>query len=587
MVFDCRKINSLLFIFLVLLISSYCFSLEIKPYKIKTMDATIIQKASGSLEGEISSNDEMKVTFLTFKERENQSIIGQGAKITINGLGIDGKFEDVNGNRYAVFELKDLSRYAETPSFSIEIKTRLVKGAELEVGSDYNLSLGINEFSEFKQPTAYIESNDPELISKAGIEFTSDSAIESLREIAEWVKSNVVYDYENYYRGTYSAKHTYEARAGVCDEFANLTAAFLRIRGIPAKYVSGISFDGKTFGNHGWLKAYLPGRWYAVDSTFGEVAFLDAGHFELSEAEDANELKDIRIITKSIHSISAETVLLEPEVEINSFEKFSSLAEIEANAPEKAYSGGEFEITAKIRNISGSGMMIPVELAMHDDFEVEGKERIVLIEKDSGKDLRWNVKNSSDVAEDRYFSYDSYLDLPDQNKEFKINVYKGDPILENKAEIGIRNIFPKINYEAGVLEITIEAFNNGGKEGAINWEIYYGDEKINSYFNRVAANSSLIFSQKIGNFRVGTYSLFLKSGDFEKEYSVIVPEKPEEKIVVREKPRTTNEGNNISTGNQQPILGGNFLLYAAAGIAAGMAIVVVLVFALKIFSKDS
>lgn len=62
--------------------------------------------------------------------------------------------------------------------------------------------------------------------------------------------------------------------AGVCQDFAHLGIALLRLAGIPARYVSGYLYrpDLPEVETHAWCEAYLPSLgWVGLDPTHGEL----------------------------------------------------------------------------------------------------------------------------------------------------------------------------------------------------------------------------------------------------------------------------------------------------------------------------
>jgi transglutaminase-like putative cysteine protease len=64
-----------------------------------------------------------------------------------------------------------------------------------------------------------------------------------------------------------------ETRSGVCQDFAHVLLALLRLRGIPARYASGYIYDGSgsvlgAEASHAWVEAYLPPfGWVGYDPT--------------------------------------------------------------------------------------------------------------------------------------------------------------------------------------------------------------------------------------------------------------------------------------------------------------------------------
>ena len=55
--------------------------------------------------------------------------------------------------------------------------------------------------------------------------------------------------------------------AGVCQDFAHLLIALLRLEGVPARYVTGLmQGEGES---HAWVEANCGGYWYGIDPTNG------------------------------------------------------------------------------------------------------------------------------------------------------------------------------------------------------------------------------------------------------------------------------------------------------------------------------
>ncbi|HEX7668204.1 MAG TPA: transglutaminase family protein [Polyangiaceae bacterium] len=65
-----------------------------------------------------------------------------------------------------------------------------------------------------------------------------------------------------------------DQQAGVCQDFAHLGIALLRLAGIPARYVSGYLYrsDLPEVETHAWCEAFLPSvGWIGLDPTHGEL----------------------------------------------------------------------------------------------------------------------------------------------------------------------------------------------------------------------------------------------------------------------------------------------------------------------------
>ena len=70
--------------------------------------------------------------------------------------------------------------------------------------------------------------------------------------------------------------------AGVCQDFAHIMVALLRHKGIPARYVCGITEgEGAT---HAWAQAHIGGRWHGFDPTRGQAC--DDGYLMIACGRD-------------------------------------------------------------------------------------------------------------------------------------------------------------------------------------------------------------------------------------------------------------------------------------------------------------
>jgi transglutaminase-like putative cysteine protease len=68
-------------------------------------------------------------------------------------------------------------------------------------------------------------------------------------------------------RVTDGASDTYLARTGVCRDFAHLTIALLRARGVPARMMSAFAPGLDPMDFHAVVEAHVDGGWHVVDPT--------------------------------------------------------------------------------------------------------------------------------------------------------------------------------------------------------------------------------------------------------------------------------------------------------------------------------
>jgi transglutaminase-like putative cysteine protease len=94
--------------------------------------------------------------------------------------------------------------------------------------------------------------------------------------------------------------------AGVCQDFAHIFLAIARMRGIPARYVSGYLMPrsaaegGSNFeeviggqASHAWAEAYLPGTgWVGMDPTMGQT--VGPQHVRVAYGRDYGDVPPVR-----------------------------------------------------------------------------------------------------------------------------------------------------------------------------------------------------------------------------------------------------------------------------------------------------
>src|SRR3989344_1591599 len=570
-------------ILLLLLLIPLCSALEFNPSTVDSMDVTITTTASGSFSGNITSRDEMKVMFLTIQKSDTQEILSLEEYMQIGNTRLRAFKEEKNGLTYATYTINDLLEFANENEFIIVRKARIKTQSQIGLGQDYNLAEEIKGFDKYINPSDYIESNDAELKSKTALEFSTDSQIEAIRKISEWVNNNITYDFENYYSAIYSAKHTYNTRAGVCDEFANLTAAFMRIKGIPARYVSGISYDGERFGSHGWLEVFLPTTgWIEDDSTYGEAGFVDGAHFSIAKSNDANSSADLIISTKTREEINVISKILPPECEIHSVHFFENLLDAKIKSPEETEPLQIFEVSASIKNTTQKSAIFPIELVLHDDFlQLDKKERLVYLQAGEEKEIIWEISAPQKELNNSYYTYGMLLLMPDSNLQSTINLVPKNSSQTPGAFISVEDVSPFIEGEKIEIQTTLQ--NRGLREGEATIELSTDGNIL--AFERVSlkALEQKTISLKISAVPLRKIIVTINTQNSENKFELTIPQKESSQIEVREirplqeqsieqEPSTKNESNSSSDIVLLGGIGIGLLALIIAAIAIGIII---------------
>jgi transglutaminase-like putative cysteine protease len=148
----------------------------------------------------------------------------------------------------------------------------------------------------YTKPSEKIDINDEIIQLAASLAEGEDDLYIVEVNLAEWVNKNIKYDL-NTLTAEASQKSSWvlENKEGVCDEITNLFISMNRALGIPARFVSGISYSNSplfenSWGPHGWAEVYFPDYgWIPFDVTYSEYGYIDAGHIQCDEGVDSEK----------------------------------------------------------------------------------------------------------------------------------------------------------------------------------------------------------------------------------------------------------------------------------------------------------
>jgi len=128
-------------------------------------------------------------------------------------------------------------------------------------------------------------------------------------------------------------------KSGVCQDFSHLLLALLRMRGFPARYVSGYLVPGEGDGeraamervigglaSHAWVEAFIPDiGWFGLDPTSG--IFFEPQHIRVAYGRDYGDVPPVRGVYKGHagQSLSVD-VLVRPDVDAEGTENLLETA---------------------------------------------------------------------------------------------------------------------------------------------------------------------------------------------------------------------------------------------------------------------
>ncbi len=140
--------------------------------------------------------------------------------------------------------------------------------------------------NEAVKSTSQIDNTAKKIVGKE----TNDE--EKAYLIYKWISNNIQYDYSkleainsNSTGISSGANIAYTTKKGVCFDYSCLYVAMCRAVGLKVRFITGLGYSGKDWGDHSWNQVYYPQekRWIDVDTTFGSTNtnYFDRAGFSL------------------------------------------------------------------------------------------------------------------------------------------------------------------------------------------------------------------------------------------------------------------------------------------------------------------
>src|SRR3989338_3357479 len=556
-------------IFLILAISeivlSGAYALEMgNPIRVKSADVNVIIIGNGTISGSIGANDTVEIKLQTFSGNETQEIAGITEILQIGNRTINAAHEsDEFGNKYAIFKISNI----ESANFEYTINARIRTSSSVFDLKDYDLSAPINAETRFLQESTYIQSNDAGIRSLAFSTLDSNSLLENAIKAAEFAHGYITYDLD-YFTTVLSSKEVLDVRKGTCDEFSNLTAALLRARGIPTRYVVGYVYSGKKWDTHAWLEFFVPGMgWVALDSTYLEAGFVDGTHLVLAKLLDQSQAVDSITTTQGI----SVKIGKDEDVIVNDFSNFQRYTGLDVLFPENLKSRQNFDFNLEVANLTQGKFIAPIEMRLHELFVYESPERLVLLNPEERKTLYWNA-DAPDTAGLNYI-YGYAIRGFDQEVEGNVSVYAAEGETANIANIKLVAIVPEIANARLTIKIILK--NSGALDGSADINISGAGVSKNTA-EQIPSNTQKTLKYEFSDWNYGAMNVYISGPGIAHVQNIEILQEKE-----TEKPEGGGQEGNAADAGEEEGAGGipalpeniDFLLIAAIAVLAGVAVV--------------
>lgn len=268
------------------------------------------------------------------------------------------------------------------------------------------------EIGQYLLPSGNANSNNPKIQEKA-TELVSgqDDLNKAVFYLFTWVADNIEYRRTEFTQGTaQSADWTLENKYGVCDEITNLFIAMARSVGIPARYVSGISYtnvdDKNNWEPHAWAEVYFPSYgWVPFDPTYREYGYVDPTHIVFQYGVDSNQS------TSTAKWIGRDAQIVQSQLDIKAslkqrFGAVEDLVEVNLEPLRQNLAFGSYTlIKADVKNLHDYYVYTDLTLAKATYFSTQNKlKQAVLLGPNEEKSVYWLIKIREDFTPGFYYT---------------------------------------------------------------------------------------------------------------------------------------------------------------------------------------
>lgn len=166
----------------------------------------------------------------------------------------------------------------------------------------------------YLRPSRYVQSDTLQPFARETFPGLGGAAL--VRTVGEWVHQRLSYD-PGSTSPTGGAVETLDSGAGVCRDFAHVTAALLRALDVPARLVSVYAPELVPPDFHAVVEALVEGRWVVIDSTRlaprRGLVRMATGRDATDTAFLTNTLADIRLLELAVEASSDEQYADDPD----------------------------------------------------------------------------------------------------------------------------------------------------------------------------------------------------------------------------------------------------------------------------------
>ncbi|RME52546.1 hypothetical protein D6783_04460 [Candidatus Woesearchaeota archaeon] len=269
-----------------------------------------------------------------------------------------------------------------------------------------------------------------------------DDLFEVVFALADWTTRHIEYDLStSTAKASLPSSWVLENRRGVCDELTSLFISLNRALGIPAKFVSGVSFTDleefdEPWGPHGWAEVYFPGvGWVPFDVTYGEYGYLDATHVKLKESVDASE-NAVEYVSKGRNVEMVPGELDIDVVPVKSSELIVPFVSLSASLFKDSVGFGSYNLlTLHLKNNHDHYASTQVFLSRTEGLDVEDDfKKSVLLAPFEEKTVQWLLRVKPNLKKGYLYTFPIEIRSPISNRaQLKLKARADGEVLSRRV----------------------------------------------------------------------------------------------------------------------------------------------------------
>ena len=386
---------------------------DLAKYESLSYDVSIIADFTIEESGPKANLQEATATLLLKAQEQNNYVSIISESTSTEGQIIEGtsKFiftEITPNNKQAIYNARvhiDSSAHQiqSTQAFPIQL-------TEEEITE--------NNLAQYLQVTETIDwTNQDILIRASSLAQGQTDLFETMVTIASWVEQNIEYNLSTLnVESSHPASTVLEKREGVCDEMTSLFISFARSLGIPARFVSGLTYTrsdlfDEPWQSHGWAEIYLPEiGWISFDPTFGQYGFVDATHIPLQYSVDPTEASIYYEWTANDIQIQSEGINF--EVEVTDYGRIKQdTIELETEEFSSSVNFGSHNlISTRLRSQDRSYKAVELQLVTPKEITIHSPNtKVIVLAPNTPKTEQWIVQVEENLQKEYIYNLPYYV----------------------------------------------------------------------------------------------------------------------------------------------------------------------------------